>query len=159
MRTTYLSVGECHFTIIRRGGKARGSTVAGRGCNTSFRGAVALVAAPSCSTASKEAAQEVAKLSAVLSRAGQVGQVILNSHALRGAVVGWDVAARTKKVGNHDGSVNGTIALGPAKGTGFTAANLAVTDDRSVGLRATSVARTITRSSIRDLFVLVDLFK
>lgn len=157
MRTTYLSVGECHFTIIRRSGKARGSTIAGRGCNTSLGGAIVLVAAPSCGTASKETAQEVAKLSAVLSRAGQVGQVILNSHTLGGAIVGWDVAASTKEVGDHDGSVNGTIALGPAKSTGFTAANLAVTDDGSVGLGAAPVAGAVTRSSIRDLFVLVDL--
>jgi hypothetical protein len=69
VRKTYLSIGECHFTIIRRGGKARGSTVAGSGCNTSFGGTIILVAAPSCGTTSKETAQEVSKLSAVLSRA------------------------------------------------------------------------------------------
>ncbi|KAI6775973.1 hypothetical protein HG530_002731 [Fusarium avenaceum] len=151
---SWLTFDRCDLAIVRGGWQARTGTLSCCRSNAGLFSLLILVATTSTTTtASKEATQETTELAllflvvvvvvVVVATRWNVGEVILNTNGRGSAVVGRDIGsaiATAEEVGDHDRCIDRSITLSPAQGAGLSAANLAVTDDGGVSLRAASVA-------------------
>jgi hypothetical protein len=99
-------------------------------CNA---GCAASTTCTACSSALVTAAEEAAEKLALL-----LLDVVFDTDAGGGSFVGRRRGTSAHEGADHDGCVDGTVALGAAERSGFAAGNVAVSDDGSVGLGSTA---------------------
>jgi hypothetical protein len=87
----------------------------------------------------EETAEELSLLAWLL-------DVVFDSYTARGALVGRRGSSSTHERTHHNRGVDFAVALSAAKGTGLAASDLAVSDDGSVRLGATSARSLLVRS-------------
>jgi hypothetical protein len=102
------------------------------------RPAIPVLPAPPVPPA-EETAEELSLLAWLL-------DVVFDSYTARGALVGRRGSSSTHERTHHNRGVDFAVALSAAKGTGLAASDLAVSDDGSVRLGATSARSLLVRS-------------
>lgn len=108
------------------------------------------VATAETATTTKQPIKESRKLTlALIASLLNRGDIILYTNRVLRPIVGRS-GADAHEILDHDGGINGAVALGAAEGTDFAALDLAITDDGGVGLGAAAVGAAVARSSVGD---------
>lgn len=148
-----LAEGHVDGAVLVGGGHARAGSGAGHGLDHGLWGAGALLAlgVGTAATASEEAGEELADPVGALGGGRGAAQVVLLPDTRAGTVGRGhgDVHVSHEDL-DHHGRVNGAVALGLAQGADGARADLAVTDDGGVGLRAAAVGGAVTGCAIGD---------
>jgi hypothetical protein len=128
---SYLAKSHGDSAIVRASRQTAGSTSSLGSRNTSLRRTGGLAALGSTLSTTEKSSEELTPLAGLL-------DVVLDTDATRCALVSRWCGTSAHEGTDHDCSIDGTVALSASKRSGFSAGNVAVTDDRSVCLRSTA---------------------
>ena len=143
-RLTYLVKDHLNTPVIPTSRQPGTGASTSSGLDVCLGGDVTFFPSTATTATTKETPESVEKLPGTFVRINsflvQSTQVVFDSDRRVGSLVGGGREdTPTHEVADHDGGVDGAVALGAAEGADFAAADLAIADDGRVGLRAAAV--------------------